>query len=67
MCSCGTLGVERGKVSHCFIFGSETFAEGIRHLFGNLTEVVYVIMAFVDAGHADASGGVDKCMISMGG
>ena len=67
MGSGGAVRVKGGKVSHGFVFRSKTFVEGIRYLFGDLAEVIDIVMAFVDSCHADASGRVDERMVSVSG
>ena len=67
MGSGGAVRVKGGKVSHGFVFRSKTFVEGIRYLFRDLAEVIDVVVAFVDPCHADTSGRVDECVVSVSG
>lgn len=67
MGSSGAVGIKGGEVSHCFVFRGKTFVKGIGNLFGNLAEVVDVVVAFVYPGHADTSGRVDECVVSVSG
>lgn len=67
MGSGSTVGIKGGEISHCFVFRGETFVEWIGDLFGDLTEVVDVIVSFINPSHANASGRIDERVVSVSG